>query len=349
MPDTELIEIFDPQKDFLRVERAAALLRDGKTVIIPTETVYGLAADACNPDAVKRIFEAKGRPQDNPLIVHVSDFDQIAELVTVLPDQARLLAEHFWPGPLTMILPKSEKIPLVTSGGLDTVAVRLPENAVARAIIRAAGTPLAAPSANRSGSPSPTTVQHCIDDMWGRVDAIVASNSCTVGVESTVISLCGAQPVLLRPGRVTLEQLREVVGTVQLDRGVTERLSENSKVLSPGMKYKHYSPRADVVLLNGNIEQYAEYLMKHCENGEYAVCFKEDIPYLAVPFLSYGAAENHLEQAACIFDVLRSLDKLGVSRAYVHAPHPDGVGLAVYNRLIRAAGFEVINLGQEEP
>ncbi len=347
MRKTRLLRGYDPQKDREDIETAARILREGGTVIIPTETVYGLAADACNPAAVEQIFIAKGRPADNPLIVHISDLGQLEGLVTRIPGQVGALAARFWPGPLTLVLPKSDKVPLVTSGGLDTVAVRMPSNPVARAILDAAGVPLAAPSANRSGIPSPTTAQHCRDDMWGRVDAIVESGECQVGVESTVLSLCTPVPTLLRPGAVTLEELRGVLGEVRMDPGVLEHLEDTAKAPSPGMKYTHYSPRAKVILVKGSPEQYGRYVTYHQDDGDFAMCFEEDIPYLDAPLASYGGQTDYRRQAHELFDVLRMLDKLEAERIFVHAPAPQGVGLAVYNRLIRAAGFLVVDLDQE--
>ena len=352
MKKTELIKIFDPEKDAEEIRKAAEILKMGGLVAIPTETVYGLAADAFNSLAVKEIYLAKGRPQDNPMIVHISDMGMLDWVAASLPENARKLAEAFWPGPLTMVLPKAEHVPLVTTGGLDSVAVRMPSNAIARAIINAAETPLAAPSANRSGSPSPTTYQHCVDDLWGQIDAIIESEDCTVGVESTVVSLCGEVPVVLRPGAITPEEIQEVTGDVQVADAVLHLPPEDAPVLSPGMKYKHYSPNAKLQLVHGNLWDYVEYVNHKAaeaqEAGEtdgiFAMCFDEDIHYLEVPTISYGVAYNYESQANQLFDVLRQLDKLEAKVVYVHAPEPEGVGLAVYNRLLRAAAFDVVEL-----
>ena len=341
MKQTKLLPIYDPRQDRSALLEAGRLLREGGLVAIPTETVYGLAANALDPTAVAGIFAAKGRPQDNPLIVHIHEMSMMEDLVTDIPAAAHRLAERFWPGPLTMILPKTDRIPLATSGGLDTVAIRMPSSAVARAIIQAAGVPLAAPSANRSGSPSPTTWQHCVDDLDGRVDAIVQSDPCAVGVESTVVTLCGAVPRLLRPGAVTLEQLRETLGEVEMDRGVLEQLSPDARVSSPGMNYKHYAPKATVTLVRGSGEAFARYVRDHNCPGLWAICFEEDAG-LTAPSLCYGAREDHLTQANRIFDLLREMDKKGARQVYIHCPDTDGVGLAVYNRLIRSAAFHVV-------
>ena len=342
MKETKLLPIYDPERDRPALLEAGRLLREGGLVAIPTETVYGLAANALDPEAVAGIFEAKGRPQDNPLIVHIHEMSMMEDLVTGIPEAAHRLAERFWPGPLTMILPKTNRIPMATSGGLETVAIRMPSNVVARAIIEAAGVPLAAPSANRSGSPSPTTWQHCVDDLEGRVDAIVQSDPCAVGVESTVITLCGEVPRLLRPGAVTLEQLRETLGQVEMDRGVLEQLSPDARVSSPGMKYKHYAPKAEVTLVRGTGEAFVRYVQQQQPCGLWAICFEEDAG-LTVPNRCYGAREDHLTQANRIFDLLREMDKQGAKKVCIHCPDTDGVGLAVYNRLIRSAAFHVVD------
>ena len=321
---------------------AAKLLHDGAIVAIPTETVYGLAANAFDADAIKAVFEAKGRPQDNPLIVHISSIDYLFELVTEIPDDAKKLADAFWPGPLTMVLPKSDLLPDIVSAGLDTVAVRMPSNKVALSVIEQSGCPLAAPSANISGSPSPTTAQHVVEDLDGRVDAILLSEPCEVGVESTVILLANGQKRLLRPGGITLEMLESVIGHVDVDKAV---LSDEvtAKVSSPGMKYKHYSPKTKVVLVCGDTDKFADFINEN-KQDLVAVCFIEDAEKLTCEKIVYGTAMDELTLAHGIFDALRNVDKLKKSVAYVHAPSKQGVGLAVYNRLLRAAAFDVIQL-----
>ena len=221
------------------VKAAGELLREGKLVAIPTETVYGLAANALDPQAVNAIFKAKGRPNDNPLIVHIADLSALPDVVSVVPEKARVLMERFWPGPLTIVLPRKPQIPNETTAGLDTVAVRMPSHPVAQAIIRESGLPIAAPSANLSGLPSPTTAEHCVRDLTGKVSAIVDGGPCNFGVESTVITLAGDHPRLLRPGAVTLEQLEAAIGAVEVDHAVTGQLEEGQVAASPGMKYKH--------------------------------------------------------------------------------------------------------------
>ena len=234
------------------LEQAASLLRDGELVAIPTETVYGLAADAENGPAVARIFAAKGRPMDNPLIVHIADLETLPRLVAEIPETAIKLADAYWPGPLTMIFPKGPRIPDEVSAGLSTVAVRMPSHPVARTLIRASGCSLAAPSANRSGSPSPTTAAHVLADLEGRIAAVVDGGECSVGVESTVVLMTGERPRLLRPGGVTVEMLERVAGPVEIDPAVTSRLAEGAEAASPGMKYKHYAPKARVVIVKGS-------------------------------------------------------------------------------------------------
>ncbi len=323
---------------------AAEIIKKGGLVAMPTETVYGLAADALNGKAVAGIFRAKGRPMDNPLIVHIAETSQIHDLVREFPEKARLLAENFWPGPLTIILPRSDRIPNEVSAGLDTVAVRCPSDKNARRLIELS-CPLAAPSANLSGSPSPTTVRHVIDDMNGRIDAIIDGGDCEVGVESTVITLAQEPPRLLRPGGITLEQLRQVIGEVEVDPAVTEPLKKGEQAASPGMKYKHYSPRANVILLKGSREGYISYVNARSTGNTAALCYDEDIKRLTLPYISIGGAEDYCTQANRLFAALREADEKGFDTVYAHCPDTCGVGLAVYNRMIRAAGFEVIELG----
>ena len=258
MAETKLFKY--NESDLRMLDEIGSILRNGGIVGIPTETVYGLAANAFDGSAVAKIFKAKGRPQDNPLIVHISEISQLDTVVSSVPSGAYELAEKFWPGPLSIIMPKGDRIPDEVSCGLKTVAVRMPSHTAARAIISAAGVPLAAPSANLSGSPSPTTAQHVIDDMWGRADAIVDGGMCDVGVESTVVSLVGDKPRLLRPGGISLEQLVGVLGEVEVDRAVLAELEPGQQAASPGMKYKHYSPKARVIIVKGSFENYKRFV-----------------------------------------------------------------------------------------
>lgn len=326
------------------INAVAQILRNGGIAAIPTETVYGLGANAYDENACSNVFKAKGRPGDNPLIVHISDLNQINDIVTDFPQKAKILADKFWPGPLTMIMKKSDRIPLVTSGGLDTVAVRFPSHPVAHEIIKKAGVPIAAPSANLSGSPSPTTYIHCVKDLSGRVDAIINGGPCDVGVESTIISFASDVPILLRPGYITLEQLRDAIGTVSLSKAVLEKLGDGETALSPGMKYKHYAPKGTVIMVKG--EPYVDFVNKKFEENENtaALCFTEDIDELKCKSVSMGNRDDDLQQAERLFDALRTLDDMEAKLVYARAPKITGVGLAVYNRLIRACGFEIIEL-----
>lgn len=323
------------------IKQAGELLKNGEVVGIPTETVYGLAANALDPAAVKKIFVAKGRPSDNPLIVHIAELEQWSELVKEIPENAMRLAEKFWPGPLTIILEKADCIPEETSGGLSTVGVRFPVHQTARAVIKAAGVPLAAPSANISGKPSPTTFSHLCEDMNGRVAALVNGGDCGVGVESTVVSLAGGRARLLRPGGVTLAQLESVLGTVEVDPAVLEKLQDGAAAASPGMKYKHYAPSAEVVLVDASPVGFAEFV--NANTPCHALCFDEDIDGLSVPYISYGGRFDHAAQARKIFNALHTLDEMGAKKVFAHMPSKSGVGLAVYNRLIRAAAFRVVS------
>ena len=326
------------------IAKAGKILQQGGLVGIPTETVYGLAADALNGEAVAKIFKAKGRPMDNPLIVHISDIGQWKKLVRYIPENAQKLAKACWPGPRTIILPKSDCIPLEVSAGLETVAVRFPAHPAARAVIDAAGTPLAAPSGNLSGKPSPTTANVMLEDMDGRIEAVLDGGPCQVGVESTVVTLATQPPRLLRPGGITLEQLRQVLGEVEMDEAVLNPLKAGEHPASPGMKYKHYAPNANVIIIDGSYESYCAYVNSHKGEGIAAMCYNGEETRLEVPAVCYGGETDYDEQAREIFEALRKLDELGAKIVYARCPEPKGVGLAVYNRLIRAAGFEVLHI-----
>lgn len=338
--ETQLLKISSES-----VALAAQLLRQGEVVGTPTETVYGLMANACSEEAVLKIFEAKGRPQDNPLIVHVCDLAMLRE-VAAPNEQCLRLAEAFWPGPLTMILPKLDTLPAATCAGMPTVAIRMPSNPVALAVIRQSGLPLAGPSANLSGSPSPTNAADVMQDMQGRIPLILDGGPCEVGVESTVISLSGETPVLFRPGYITKEQMEEVLGCeVQVAQAVLQPLPEGQSAPSPGMKYKHYAPKAEVTILRGSAAAYRAFLCGHAgEEGLFALCFEEEAGEMPVPCVTYGNEGNAASQARHLFTALRELDKEGAKKAYAHFNGKGGVYLAVYNRLLRAAAFRVIDL-----
>lgn len=319
---------------------AGKILASGGLVAFPTETVYGLGANALDEEAVKKIYAAKGRPSDNPLIVHVANKEDIAPLVQKITPKAQALIDEFFPAPLTIILPKSEKIGSVVSGGLDTVAVRMPQNETARRVIRASGCPIAAPSANTSGLPSPTKAKYVIDDMMGRIDAVIDGGDCAFGVESTVITLAEDTPVLLRPGAITKEMIEAVIGRIDVAKAVLEGMKKDEIAASPGMKYKHYAPKAKVVIVNADKQRYEDFVNE--KNDAFALCFEND--NVKIPKVTFGKENDDLSQAKELFDALRILDEMGAEKVYARIPNKDGVGMAVYNRLIRAAAFTVIDL-----
>ena len=324
-------------------ELAAELLQQGETVVIPTETVYGLAANALDEAAVAKIFEVKGRPQDNPLIVHISDISQWDALVKEVTEDAKKLAEAFWPGPLTMILPKSEMVPDRTTAGMDSVAVRMPSHPTAKAIIEASKLPIAAPSANLSGLPSPTTAQHCMRDLDGKVPLIIDGGDCDVGIESTVVSLVG-EPELLRPGAITPKMLSDALGKeVKLSHAVSEPLKEGERPTSPGMKYRHYAPNAQVILVESEFDKFAE-LLNSADDGTFGLVFEGEAERLDKPCVVYGRLHDPESQARELFSSLRKLDELEAKQVYARCPDRNVESLGVLNRMLRAAAFEVIKL-----
>ncbi|MBE6879799.1 MAG: threonylcarbamoyl-AMP synthase [Ruminococcaceae bacterium] len=334
-------EVLKPSMETLK--KAAELIKNGEVVGIPTETVYGLAANAYDSNACAKIFEAKGRPQDNPLIIHISSLTMLKNSVREIPPLALILADNFWSGPLTMIFPKKDIVPDTTSGGLDTVAVRMPDNEDTLNLIEMCGFPLAAPSANLSGSPSPTSATHVFQDMNGRIPLIIDGGECEKGVESTVICFTdnGKGVKILRPGAVTEEMLSRFC-EVETDKNVFAKPMENEKVISPGVKYKHYSPKAKIVIVEtDNDKAFADFLNSREEENLYGVIFGNEKD-IKVKTMSYGITAE--EQAHNLFAVLRRTDELGADIAYVRCPEKKGVGTAVYNRLLRAAAFNVIKL-----
>ena len=324
---------------------AAKLLKQGELVALPTETVYGIAADARNGEAVHKIFEAKGRPQDNPLIVHICGMDMLHGIVSEVPERAKKLAAAFWPGPLTMVMPRGPEVSEVTCAGLDTVGVRMPSHPVVQAVIKASGVAFAAPSANLSGKPSPTNAQDTLADMDGRLPLILDGGESAVGVESTVVSVIGEHPMLLRPGYITKEQMEAVLGEeVLVSPAILEKLKDGEVARSPGMKYKHYAPKAQVTILRWDFEAYRRYVTEHAEEGVWALCFDGEGAQLPVPFIEYGRNHDGVTQAHHLFTALRDLDRHGARVVYARCPEQDGVSMAVYNRLIRAAAFRVVTL-----
>ncbi len=323
---------------------AANILMGGGLVAIPTETVYGLGANGLDEGAVAKIFQVKGRPQDNPLILHIAGPEQIEQFCHHIPQAAYDLAAHFWPGPLTMVLPARRIVPRRTTAGLDTVAVRCPDSAVTREIIRLAGVPIAAPSANLSGKPSTTTAQHVLHDHFGRIEAVVDGGPCRVGVESTIVDLTEARPRLLRPGGVTPEQLQAVLGDLVVDKAVTAPIDADTVVKAPGMKYRHYAPQCPVVIVSGSREKAADYIRAHFQPGDRVLCFQEELPlYAGCNPLSYGREANVDTLSAGLFAALRELDDPGVHQVYARCPVGGGVAYAVQNRLKKAAAFHIVD------
>lgn len=327
------------------VEQAAAILARGGLLGIPTETVYGLGANGLDPEAVAHIFEAKGRPQDNPLILHVPSAEWLERYCQHIPDAAYTLAERFWPGPLTMILERKPVVPDVVTAGLNTVGMRCPAHPVCRAIIAAAGVPVAAPSGNTSGRPSPTNMADMLEDMEGKIDGIVDGGPCSVGVESTIIDLTEQPPRLLRPGGVTLEELRDALGEVAVDPAVTRLMGAGEHPRAPGMKYRHYAPKAPVTVVKGDAAATAAYIQAHLGAGEGVVCFDEFAGlYAGHQVERLGPADDKAAQARNVFDALRAFDGTDVTAIWSQCPDESGIGLAISNRLNKAAGFHIIDL-----
>ena len=329
-------------------QTAANIIQNGGLVAIPTETVYGLGANGLDENAVGKIFEAKGRPQDNPLILHISGPEQIELFCHHIPQKAYDLAEAFWPGPLTIVLPAKECVPKRTTGGLSTVAVRCPDHAAAREIIRLTGVPIAAPSANISGKPSTTTAAHVLHDHDGKIDMIVDGGPCRVGVESTIVDLTEERPRLLRPGGIGPEELLAVLGDLVVDKAVTDEVSKDEIVKAPGMKYRHYAPQEPVVIVSGSREKAAAYIRSHFEPGDRVLCFDEELPlYEGCDPLSYGCEADVNTLSAGLFAALRELDDPKIHQVYARCPVGGGVAYAVQNRLKKAAAFHIVDAEEE--
>ena len=328
-----------------RIAAAAAILRRGGLLGIPTETVYGLGANGLDPEAVKKIFEAKGRPQDNPLILHVSGAQWIPRYCVDVPPLAYELARRFWPGPLTMILKRASCVPDVTTAGLDTVGVRCPNHPVALAVIREAGVPVAAPSANISGRPSCTSAQDVLEDMDGRIDGVVDGGPCTVGVESTIVDMTCNPPRLLRPGGLSLEELEGVLGRVDVDKAVLSPIPEGEKPRAPGMKYRHYAPKAPVTVVTGAPGRSAQEIRRRIGPGSGIICFDEYVSAFAGHKVqSLGPRSDKTVQAQRLFDALRAFDSdQTVTEIFAQCPDNRGIGLAINNRLKKAAGFHLVD------
>lgn len=335
------------------IQTAAKILQEGGLVAFPTETVYGLGGNGLDSAACEKIYLAKGRPSDNPLILHISEFEELEPIVREVSPAAQKLMDAFWPGPLTMVFPKADIVPEKATGGLDTVAVRFPSHPVARAIIRAAGLPIAAPSANSSGKPSPTRASHVEFDLNGKIDMIVDGGAAEWGLESTIVDVSGEVPMILRPGAVTKEMMEEVVGTVEIDPAILKKPAADLKPKAPGMKYTHYSPKAEVILVKGEtkavvdeINRLAAEDMAHgCKTGVMATEETKDL-YKADIVLSLGSRERPEQIGANLFKFLRKFDYLGAERVYSEVFSEEGEGLAIMNRLNKAAGYQTIDLDE---
>lgn len=338
---TEIFKV--DENSILELKKASELLKNGELVAIPTETVYGLGANALNRNACLNIFKAKGRPGDNPLIVHVAKPED-AEKIAYTNDLYYKLANRFMPGPLTVIMPKRDIIPYEVTAGLETVAIRCPEHRVANKLIEIADIPIAAPSANTSGKPSPTTAQHVYDDMNGKIPMILDGGECKFGVESTVISITEDSIMLLRPGSVTVEMLKEICPNVAIASAVKEELKQGETALSPGMKYKHYAPKANLYLVNDKKIDFIK-LAKEKQKAENCaiMCYDEEVSLLENKnLLPVGKKEDVKEQTRRLFILLRKADDLGVDTVYAHLPYDEGESLAIYNRMIRACAHRVL-------
>lgn len=337
---TRVVKVNPEKPPLPKIKEAAMLIRRGKLVVFPTETVYGLGANALNSAAVKKIFEVKGRPADNPLIIHIYDKDDVLFLAKDVPKIAQKLGDMFWPGPLTMVLKKSEIVPKVVTGGLDTVAIRMPENRIAQLLIKEAGVPIAAPSANLAGSPSPTTAKHVFEDLAGKVDLIVDGGKTKIGIESTVIEVTGKTPLLLRPGGVTLEQLKRAIGKVRIHPVVKGKTTKKVH-RSPGMKYRHYSPRAKIILIEGPVSKV------NAEISKLFRSFKKQRKRVGIlatqkndlqkSDLTKYLGTSHAEIAANLFEAFREFDAKKIDVVLAQGVSKTGLGLGIMNRLSKAA------------
>ncbi len=331
------------------INEAGQVIAKGGLVAFPTETVYGLGANALDELAVEKIFKAKGRPQDNPLIVHVADFN-IEPLVKEIPYMAKEIMNRYWPGPITLIFNKSDLIPETTSAGLDTVGIRMPSNTIARKLIEASGTPIAAPSANISGRPSPTDVESCIEDLSGKIDCILGGDKSQVGLESTIVD-CTCTPIcILRPGAITIEMLKEIDEEIYIDKSIMSKSEEDFKPKAPGMKYRHYAPKSPVKIICGDLEKTVAKINERVQNnmGNKKIGIiatdetKERYPYGKV--VSLGSRKDLDNVGRNLFEVLRSFDTIDVDLILSEAFEEKGVGVAIMNRLKKSAGFDIIEI-----
>lgn len=347
---TKVIEIDSTNIDKDKLRVAADALKEGKIVAFPTETVYGLGANALNSAAVEQIFVAKGRPSDNPLIVHIADKDKVYELTESIPEKAIALMDKLWPGPLTLVFKKSSIIPRIITAGLNTVAIRMPEHPVARELIRLADIPVAAPSANVSGKPSTTTAQHVLHDLDGKIEMIIDAGSSRVGLESTVLDMTVDPPMLLRPGGITPKQIEEIIGHIEIDKTILGKVNIDNVPKCPGMKYKHYAPKAQVILvkskdINNQVIKICELAEKISSEGKKVVVFATDQTvnrYKDYEVISMGDRNNPETIASSIFSLMREFDDKGVEVILAETVDENGVGLAIMNRMVKAAGYNII-------
>lgn len=345
---TEVIKIDRENPDGQAMEKAGRILLSGGLVAFPTETVYGLGANALDEEAAKKIYEAKGRPSDNPLIIHIADMEHLDKIVTRVPEAAKKLADAFWPGPLTMIFDKSDCVPYGTTGGLDTVAVRMPSDVIAQELIRRGGGYVAAPSANTSGRPSPTTAQHVQEDMDGRIPLILDGGAVKIGLESTIVDLTAEIPTILRPGYVSLEMVQAIVGEAEVDKGLIASDS-GIRPKAPGMKYRHYAPKADLKIVEGPMDKVIAYINERAGGSVRTgiICTEETkgrYPHGDVKCI--GSRKNELSIASHLFQVLREFDEDGVEAIYSESFEAPGLGQAIMNRLLKAAGHQKIDVSE---
>lgn len=353
--ETKLLKI-DPERfQTDELEGACQILRNGGLVAFPTETVYGLGGDALRPEAAKKIYAAKGRPSDNPLIIHIAKEASLYEVAEEVPRKAEILMEKFWPGPLTMIFKKKEKVPYSTTGGLETVAVRMPVHPVAMELIRASGVLLAAPSANISGRPSPTRAEHVVEDLQGRVDLIIAGGPVGIGLESTILDMTEEIPVILRPGYITKDMLEQEIGEVAVDPALLKKPDEHTVAKAPGMKYRHYAPKGSMFIVEGEMEAAAKKINAlveaHRKKGEKAAIIATEESkalYPAGEVYSIGARKSEGSIAAGLYDILRKMDEIGAEYIYAESFKEDRLGAAIMNRMLKAAGYQKIDAGEAE-
>lgn len=349
--DTIIRKVMDLPEDEAVYEQASQIIREGGLVAFPTETVYGLGADGMNEEAAAKIYAAKGRPSDNPLILHIADRDGLAQITDKVPPKAAALMETFWPGPLTMIFEKKKEVPYATTGGLDTVAVRMPSHPVARALIRKSGTPIAAPSANTSGRPSPTMAEHVREDMNGKIDMLIDGGSVGIGLESTIMDMTVEPPMLLRPGYITREMLEQTIGEIRIDPSLMEGVGEDVKPKAPGMKYRHYAPKAELTIVEGELERVAEEINRLAQEKQEqgystGIIATEETKafYNGAQVRVIGTRQDEKTIARHLFAVLREFDESGTEYIFSEAFSEKNLGQAIMNRLIKAAGHHIIKV-----